>query len=53
MQNSNKILKTSIFIQFQGNFLKIFEKYVKNIAKLLVNAKVLCYNNRESKNNQG
>ena len=31
----------------------IFKKCVKNMIKLLVNVKVLCYNNFESKKNQG
>jgi hypothetical protein len=53
MQNYAKILNFSIFNQFWGDFFKKIEKYVKNIQKLLVNEKVLCYNKNESKNNQG
>ena len=53
MQNQSKILKTSIFGQFWVDFLKKIEKYVKNILKLLVNEKVLCYNNCENIKTQG
>ena len=49
MQNYAKILKLSILSQFLTSFLKIFAKYVKNILKLLVNEKVLCYNNCNNK----
>ena len=53
MQNYHKILKTSILIGFLRNFLKKIKKYVKNILKLLVNEKVLCYNKFDSKKIRG
>ena len=43
-----KYLKLVFSGNFHNSFLKFFKKYVKNITKLLVNEKVLCYNNCES-----
>lgn len=42
------MLEISILAEFFDNNLLVFKNYVKNILNLLVNTKVLCYNNFES-----